>query len=255
MKAQQSQTFYPDDSYDKIMYFLILERKALFFYVNVIIPSLVIAIVELVTFFLPLTEVVKVHISFTCLLAYSVFQSMVISELPRTSTSVPLLCLYIDLQMSYIGLTLLGEGVVFYFYENSEKAKIVPKNIVKPLVFIGKILLIHDHVPGKRKRLVRPKNMSPNNYFQIVPKSGFMYSTPIVNNDTKRTDRAIETGRRVNSPKERKEFWLFVGEITERINFITYILLISITPAIMFGVMPFQKPDIYEQLKKEFLTK
>lgn len=51
---------------------------------------------QVLTFFLPIGSEDRISQSTTILLSVVVFQSIVVGELPRTSNSIPLLCLYID---------------------------------------------------------------------------------------------------------------------------------------------------------------
>ena len=118
---QEDEQFFDSSRYSQLTFVLILKRRSLFYYVHVIVPGIIISVVELVTFVLPITDVVKIHISFTCLLAYSVFQAMIIGDMPKSSDSVPLLSLYIDLQMGYIAvIAILFEGIVFIVIGQNE---------------------------------------------------------------------------------------------------------------------------------------
>ena len=81
---------------------------------NVIIPSILIATAHLATFTLPLGEIDKINISFTCLLAYSVFQMMIVDDIPRSSDNIPLLSIYIDLQMAFIALSLVNFILILF---------------------------------------------------------------------------------------------------------------------------------------------
>ena len=99
-----------------------LRRRSLYSVVNVLVPSLIIGIVEAIIFIMPVEEISKVEISFTCLLAYSVFQSTVNANLPRTSTEMPLITMYITLQMAYIAfMGIIGEGVVITCLSKAKK--------------------------------------------------------------------------------------------------------------------------------------
>ena len=115
-----------------------------------IIPSLIISFVELTTYWLPSHEVfikkltkppppllclffmlkifkvTKIHISFTSLVAYTVFQLMIIPEMPTTSEHTPLLSVFIVLQMMFIAYALFGQGFVFLLLDRAENNPKMP---------------------------------------------------------------------------------------------------------------------------------
>ena len=130
---------------------LLLERKSVYYVIMIIVPSIIFSVVELVSFSLPLAEVSKLQITFTCLLSYAVFQvsefrALVMNvlnffyflfcsqttartDMPRTSEHDPLLSLYFDLQMGFIAFALFGEAAVFTALEQAFGNRRVPKII------------------------------------------------------------------------------------------------------------------------------
>ena len=92
---------------------IILQRKPMFQVINIILPSLIVSGAEMVTFYLPFTDPTAVQISVTCLLAYTVFQALLMQNIPREIDTTPLVSLYIDLQMFYIGfIATLGTSMI-----------------------------------------------------------------------------------------------------------------------------------------------
>ena len=128
------------------MVFILLDDR-----MNVIIPSMLITFAHLATFTLPLGEIEKVNISFTCLLAYSVFQLMVVGDMPRSSDHIPLLSIYIDLQMAYIALSLVNNTFHFLivpFYNNNAKINSLAKAAVfLPCIKLNNITMASTTAP------------------------------------------------------------------------------------------------------------
>ena len=60
--------------YPGAVFGILLKRKADYYLIMIIFPSIIFSIVAIVSFSLPLAEVSKLQISFTCLLSYAVFQ-------------------------------------------------------------------------------------------------------------------------------------------------------------------------------------
>ena len=71
------------NSFDRIEFYIVIRRKVMYYLMNIIVPSTIISVAQISTFTLPVDEVLKIHISFTCLLAYSVFQLMIVGDMPR----------------------------------------------------------------------------------------------------------------------------------------------------------------------------
>lgn len=87
-------------------------------------------------------EIDKLHISITCLLAYSVFQvwpnylryrnhhqflckqTTVVNDLPKSSDSTPLLCIYINLQTSSIAFILLSQAFCLHLIDKETKVSL-----------------------------------------------------------------------------------------------------------------------------------
>ena len=97
-----------DRAYDHVEFTLVIRRKVLYYTMNVIIPSILIAIAHMSSMLLGIGEIEKITISFSCLLAFSMFQLMVNGDMPRSSDHIPVLSIYIDLQMTFITLSLVS---------------------------------------------------------------------------------------------------------------------------------------------------
>ena len=70
---------------------MLLERKARYTIINVLIPIILLSVMDLLVFWLPPESGEKVSLGITVLLSFSVFLTVVDEGLPRTSDNVPIL--------------------------------------------------------------------------------------------------------------------------------------------------------------------
>lgn len=184
---------------------------------NVIIPSLLIAVAHLATFTLPLGELEKLNISFTCLLAYSVFQLMIVGDMPRSSDNIPLLSYYIDLQMGYLALSLLGEGIAFIAIAHIDDDQVPKQWIFSLMCTISKPLALGDAIP-ERKEVKIIENIDDGLSMEFNPE--------------------LDELRLRYAESYRQDQWRFIARVTERLVFITYMFLIIATPTFFFAIYP-----------------
>ncbi|XP_061493511.1 acetylcholine receptor subunit gamma [Rhineura floridana] len=96
-KVVNATHFTPDDiEYQKITFFLIIQRKPLFYIINIIIPCVLISSVSVLVYFLPAKAGgQKCTVSINVLLAQTVFLFLVAKKVPETSQAVPLIGKYL----------------------------------------------------------------------------------------------------------------------------------------------------------------
>ncbi|CAI5776061.1 acetylcholine receptor subunit gamma [Podarcis lilfordi] len=96
-KVVNAQHFTPDDiGYQQIIFFLIIQRKPLFYIINIIIPCVLISSVAVLVYFLPAKAGgQKCTVSINVLLAQTVFLFLIAKKVPETSQAVPLIEKYL----------------------------------------------------------------------------------------------------------------------------------------------------------------
>ena len=187
--------------------------------VNIIMPSMIISTAELVVFCLPCTDPTRVQISVTCLLAYTVFQSMIMQNIPKAIDSIPLVSLFIDLQMFYIGfVAIIGDLFVFSLLGNPMETK-PSKDVIKTAINVGKSIGIKGHVIRTHSDL------------DDVPKAPDM----LLESEYSILKEAFDQWRRVTAKNVWNKQWLFIAQILQRVIFIGYASLLVITPIILVG--------------------
>ncbi|MEE6508921.1 hypothetical protein FKM82_023419 [Ascaphus truei] len=91
----------PDDvNYQEIVFYLIIQRKPLFYIINIIVPCVLISSVSVLVYFLPAKAGgQKCTVSINILLAQTVFLFLIAQKIPETSTAVPLIVKYLTFLM------------------------------------------------------------------------------------------------------------------------------------------------------------
>ena len=82
---------YPTMPYPEVHYVFKLARKPLFFTMNIIVPSIMLALLVLLVFLLPPDSGEKISMGVTLLLSLSVFILIISENVPTTSVSVPII--------------------------------------------------------------------------------------------------------------------------------------------------------------------
>ena len=95
---------------------MVLKRKAGYYLLNIIAPSIIIALTEFATWAIPLHSDARLQLSFTCLLSFTMFQNMVAASMPKSSSNPPLLILYLTAMTILILLAILSQALVIHLH-------------------------------------------------------------------------------------------------------------------------------------------
>ncbi|NXN98214.1 ACHG protein, partial [Rhinopomastus cyanomelas] len=100
-KIINSEQFTPDDiQYQQIIFYLIIQRKPLFYVINIIVPCVLISAMGVLVYFLPAKAGgQKCTVSINVLLAQTVFLFLIAQKVPETSQAVPLIGKYLTFLM------------------------------------------------------------------------------------------------------------------------------------------------------------
>uniref|UniRef100_A0A8C5NPT2 Cholinergic receptor nicotinic gamma subunit n=1 Tax=Junco hyemalis TaxID=40217 RepID=A0A8C5NPT2_JUNHY len=100
-KIINSEHFTPDDTqYQQVIFYLIIQRKPLFYIINIIVPCVLISAMGVLVYFLPAKAGgQKCTVSINVLLAQTVFLFLIAQKVPETSQAVPLIGKYLTFLM------------------------------------------------------------------------------------------------------------------------------------------------------------
>ncbi|XP_029704871.1 acetylcholine receptor subunit epsilon isoform X2 [Takifugu rubripes] len=107
----------PDDlEYQEILFNLVIQRKPLFYIINIILPCSLISSLVVLAYFLPAQAGgQKLTVSISVLLAQTVFLFLIAQKVPETSLSVPLIGKYLIFVMCVTTLIATNQIVVLNF--------------------------------------------------------------------------------------------------------------------------------------------
>ncbi|XP_070580595.1 neuronal acetylcholine receptor subunit alpha-3-like [Ptychodera flava] len=133
-----------DDNFTNIIATIHIERKPLYYIVNLIVPCILISILTVVIFCLPSTSPDKINLSVSLLLTIYVFNLLVTDLLPATSLQMPMLTIYLMFNMLLIGFSVTITVLITRFYVKCSDAQSpVPKMArLLMLSWVGKLLLV-----------------------------------------------------------------------------------------------------------------
>ncbi|KAI4874979.1 hypothetical protein NFI96_026517, partial [Prochilodus magdalenae] len=141
----------PDDlEYQEVYFNLIIQRKPLFYIINIILPCSLISSLVVLAYFLPAQAGgQKLTVSISVLLAQTVFLILISQKVPETSLSVPLIGKYLIFVMSVTTLIVTNCIIVLNFSLRSPSTHTMSrtiKHIFLEMVprFLGMAPLVDD---------------------------------------------------------------------------------------------------------------
>ena len=79
------------EPYPSVKYALVIERKAMFYILNILFPSLLLTLMSLLSFAIPSEAGEKVSFVMTLMLALAVFQLMIADSVPPSAETLPII--------------------------------------------------------------------------------------------------------------------------------------------------------------------
>ena len=138
-------------SHEVIDFKIFLSRKPQYYMMNIIIPSVLLSTLQLVTFIIPPNQSIRIEVSFICLLAYTMFQSMIQADLPKSSDQSPLLLIFLTLMIAYIAIAITLQCIVLTMTYKSIVGSKVPNFILEIIEGeLGMADMLEGHVPAQQ---------------------------------------------------------------------------------------------------------
>ena len=202
---------YPAGDFDRAIFKITIKRKTEYFVLTAIIPCLLIGAIELVTFMIPFESSVRLKLSFTCMLAYSMFQTNITNQLPKSAEKPPLLLLLISLFTIHIGIAIFMQGLCIYLADLARKkdGSKPDKKLFRVFNVLGTCFCVK-----KKKKTKKVKSAT------VGPK----------------IDSEVDDDDNEDADVDRN--WLFIATVIDRISFIAFSVLLFGTTLIVLIIIP-----------------
>ncbi|XP_053405456.1 neuronal acetylcholine receptor subunit alpha-9-like [Mercenaria mercenaria] len=153
-------TYYGQDPYPTLVVQLLLERRPLFYALNLLFPCFLISSVAVLGFLLPPASGEKVSLEITVLLSLAVFQ-LIVLELMPPSGKVSFMGMYFIISMVLVGFSCLTTVIVLNIHFKGYEVRPLPRRVRRfILVPLARVMCVNVEkqktqmyaVPVKRRR-------------------------------------------------------------------------------------------------------
>ncbi|XP_037546367.1 neuronal acetylcholine receptor subunit beta-2-like [Nematolebias whitei] len=139
-----------DITYLDITYDFVIQRKPLFYTINMIIPCVLITSLAILVFYLPSDCREKMTLCISVLLALTVFLLLISKIVPPTSLAVPLIGKYLMFTMVLVTFSIVSTACVLNVHHRSPSTHYMP-DWVKHLFLVRLATLLLMRRPGSSK--------------------------------------------------------------------------------------------------------
>lgn len=217
----------PGETYtsDTLVFTFQLKRKPTFLVVNVILPIIFMAMINLLVFILPAESGERVGFCVTVLLALAVFMTLVADNLPKTSKPMAVLSYYL---MIVLILSTLMTVVTIVNLRVYFKKTDVPSWCG---CFTGAILCVRCR-------------FRPNNSMETV-KLSKVY--PLEKDPKKRTQRAEKHDASQDQPAAPEITWSDVSKAVDLLALILFLSATIIVNAVFMNILVYNKSTVFQE--------
>ncbi|KAF6035604.1 nAChRa7 [Bugula neritina] len=221
----------PDTPYIDLDYTLKISRLQLFYVINIIIPSIFIALLTLVTFIIPVQSGEKLSFGSTVLLILAIFWLLLINVMPSTSASVsvPMLTIFLGFISIVNVLSLTCAAIVVRLHHSSALMPRVLKSLFCET--LAPILCIGTNKPRKPLYESVPTNVrspEPANFCAEKPVEHSLQNSGVslqVLQSILHELSAVSVQMKAKEQTEQNTAdWMIAGAVLDRLFFIAYFL-------------------------------
>lgn len=240
--------------YVELIYTITIERRAMYYIFNAIIPCVIQMLIILFTFFLPPDCGERIGVVITVLLVFAVYLEVISGNLPKSSGSVPALSLFYIVSMATSSCSLISTCIVLVIHFKGAEKGVQPMAKWVSVMFIDRI----GWYIGVRKNLREHSNEE----LLALEKEEKKKETSKASSANGKGDgkgnvaHIIDEVRVItqliqdqNLQDEVEEEWQTLGKVFDRIFFIIFVIIFLLQSVIILVPVYLQHKNLYRDEK------
>ncbi|XP_054608511.1 acetylcholine receptor subunit beta [Dunckerocampus dactyliophorus] len=217
-----------NDMYEDMTFYLIIERKPLYYVLNIILPCILITIIAIFNFYLPPDAGEKMGLSINVLLTLTVFLLLLADKIPETSLGVPVIVKYIMFTMILVTCSVILSVVVLNLHHRSPNTHMMPLWVRRIFIHMlppylcmlrpkVEMPLALEMLPVQREKKMLAINKGADEYFIRKPDASVLFPKP---NRFQSEGKSSDLRKYIDGPSS---YLALPPELKSAIDAITYI--------------------------------